>query len=133
MQGNRLNLDKQILGAREFILFGAVYFFLSLIALRSKLLFTPAWFNGTLDGNHSLLLQFNYSNNEQSRLLQFLIPELFHKLFSLNTQDAYILQRWLFVFLALVCFHFYLRKWFSSPISFAGVLFLAAIIITAQS
>lgn len=117
---------------REFSLFVPVYFFLSLIALRDKLLLTAVWFDGTLSGNHNLLLQFNYTNNEQSRLLQFFIPELFRRLFSTSIEDAYILQRWLFIFLTLVCFHFYLRKWFSASVSFAGVLFLAAILPLAN-
>ncbi len=112
---------------REIAVFGSIYFFLSLINLRDKILLTPSWFDGTLRHNHLLLLQFNYTNNEQSRLLQFLVPEFFRWLFSLNIRDAYILQRWLFVFLAFVCFHLYLRKWFNTAVSFAGVVFLAAI------
>lgn len=127
MRSNTLNLAKPSGGAREFFLFGSVYFFLSLIVLRDKLLLTPAWFDGTLENNHNLLVQFSYSNNEQSRILQFLIPELFHRLFSLRIEDAYILQRWLFVMLAFLGFHFYMRKWFSPSASFAGVLFLAAV------
>jgi hypothetical protein len=112
---------------REIAVFGSIYFFLSLINLRDKILLTPSWFEGTLRRNHLLLLQFNYTNNEQSRLLQFLVPEFFRWLFSLNIRDAYILQRWLFILLAFVCFHLYLRKWFSTAVSFAGVVFLAAI------
>ncbi|MCL4531190.1 MAG: hypothetical protein M1282_17510, partial [Chloroflexi bacterium] len=132
VQRETLSHGKRLGRAREILLFGPVYFFLSLIALRDKLLLTPAWFDGTLVTNHNLLLQFHYTNNEQSRLLQFLIPELFHRLFSLGIEDAYVLQRWLFIFLALVCFHVYLGKWFSAAVSFAGVLFLASILPLAN-
>ena len=112
---------------KELLIFGPIYFFLSFINLRVKLYLTPDWFNGVLAYHQKLLLQFNYANNEQSRLLQFYIPETFHRLFSLSIEHAYILQRWIFVFLAFVCFHKYLRKWFSVQESFSGVLFLAAI------
>ncbi len=107
--------------------FVPVYFVLSFIQLRVKLFLTPAWLNGRLNRNHELLLNFSYTNNEQSRLLQFYIPEWFHHLFSIPIQQAYILQRWLFIFLVFICFHKYLRKWFNVPESFSGVLFLAAI------
>ena len=131
MRRDPSNLDKQI-EVKELFLFGLVYFSLSLISLRDKLLLTSAWFDGTLASNHALLMQFNYTNNEQSRLLQFLIPELFHRLLGLGIEDAYILQRWLFIFLAFVFFHVYLRKWFSPVASFAGVLFLAAVLPLAN-
>lgn len=112
---------------RELLKFGWVYFFMTLINLRVKMLLTPAWNDGILERNHKLLLAFQYTNNEQSRLLQFYIPELFRYLFGLSISHAYILQRWLFVFLAFLCFHFYLRKWFDAKLAFVGVLFLAAI------
>jgi hypothetical protein len=60
-------------------------------------------------------------------LLQFYIPELFHRLLSLSVEHSYILQRWIFVFLAFICFHKYLRKWFNQQESFSGVLLLAVI------
>lgn len=119
-------MKKYFLG-KELLIFSPIYFFLSFINLRVKLLVTPDWLNGVLIYHHKLLLQLNYTNNEQSRLLQFYIPELFHRLFSLSIEHAYILQRWMFVFLAFICFHKYLRKWFSVQESFSGVLFLAAI------
>ena len=120
-----LRIDSEWL--RESVLFGGVYLFLALINLRVKLSFTPAWFDGTLERNHYLLLAFQYTNNEQSRLLQFTIPEAFRRLLGLTVPHAYIAQWWLFVFLTLLCFHFYLRKWFDTKLAFAGVLFLAAI------
>ncbi|MBC8505873.1 MAG: hypothetical protein H8D34_13500 [Chloroflexi bacterium] len=100
---------------------------MALINLRAKLYLTPAWFNGTLERNHNLLLAYQYTNNEQSRLLQFYIPEAFRFIFGMSIPNAYILQRWLFVFLALIGFHFFQRKWFDTKTSFAGVLFLASI------
>lgn len=112
---------------RELLLFGGVYSFLALINLRVKLALTPAWFDGTLDMGHYALLAFRYTNNEQSRLLQYYIPEAFRRLLNLSVPHAYIAQWWLFVFLTYLCFHFYLRKWFDSKLAFAGVLFLAAI------
>lgn len=45
----------------------------------------------------------------------------------LSIPDAYMLQRFVFVFLAFLCFHFYMRKWLSPGESFAGVAFLAAV------
>src|SRR5260370_28858725 len=111
----------------ELLKFGSVYFFVALIELQAKLNVTRAWFDGTLDGNHRLLLAFQCTNNEQSRLLQFYIPEAFVRLLGLSVINAYILQRWLFVFLALLCFHAFLRKWFDVGLTFAGVMSLAAI------
>ena len=113
---------------REILLFAPVYFFLSFIELAVKLWLTPSWFNGMLDTNHKLLLQFQYTNNEQSRLLQFYAPEFFHQVFGLTIQHSYMVTRFLFIFLAFACFHLYLRKWFSREAAFAGALFLAAVL-----
>ncbi len=113
--------------ARELLKFGSVYAFVALINLRLKLSLAQAWFDGSLIGNHQQLLAFKYANNEQSRLLQFYIPEAFHRLLGLSVVHSYMLQRWLFVLMAFICFHFYLRKWFSTKLAFAGVMFLAAI------
>ncbi len=112
---------------KELVLFGGVYLFLALINLRVKLLLTPTWFDDTLERNHYLLLAFQHTNNEQSRLLHFYIPEAFRRILGLSVPHAYIVQWWLFVFLTLLCFHFFLRKWFDSKVAFAGVVFLAAI------
>ena len=128
MQADMLRTMKKYFLDKELLTFGLIYFFLSFINLRVKLLVTPDWFNGVLVYCQELLLQFNYTNDEQSRLLQFYIPELFRRLFSLSIEHAYILQRWMFVFLAFICFHKYLRKWFSVQGSFSGVLFLAAMV-----
>ncbi|MEK7136839.1 MAG: hypothetical protein AAB853_01005 [Patescibacteria group bacterium] len=111
----------------EWAIFAPVFFCLTFINLRVKLFFTKDWFNGTLEKNHYLLTAFDYTNNEQSRLLQFYIPEAFHRIFGMTIEHAYILQRFTFIFLAFMLFHFYLRKWFSALESFAGVAFLSAI------
>ncbi len=113
--------------ANEAILFGSIYFILALINLRLKLLVTPAWIDGGLRTLHRALLAFEATNNEQSRLLQFYIPELIRRALHLAPIHSYMIQRWLFVFLALLCFHFYLRKWFDARLAFAGVVTLAAI------
>jgi hypothetical protein len=119
---------KSRIPSRELIVHGLIYVWLSWIDLQLKLYTTPAWFDGTLIRNHNLLLQFRYTNNEQSRLLQFYVPELFHRTLTLSIEHSYMLQRFLFVSLALICFHIYLRRWFDARISFCGVLILAAII-----
>jgi hypothetical protein len=110
---------------REVLLFVPIYFFLSLTNLILKLRMTPEWINGTLDGIHNQLMAFQYANNEQSRLLQFLIPEFLRRVFSLTIESSYALARLLFVFMAFVVFHSFLRKWFSQAESFAGVLILS--------
>jgi len=116
---------KRIFEQRELLLFVPIYFCLSLTNLVLKIHLTPEWTDGTLSGKHNLLMAFQYYNNEQSRLFQFLIPEFFHRLFSIYIESSYALARLLFVFLALVLFHFFLRKWFSQAESFAGVVILS--------
>src|SRR5690606_11401055 len=70
---------------------------------------------------------FEYTNNEQSRLAQYGIPELFVQAFGCHVETAYIIQRWVFVAVAFVCFHLYLRKWFSEAFCFLNVVLLAAV------
>jgi len=112
---------------REVWPFVPIYLALSLINLILKIRATPAWFDGELARNHESLLRFTYTNNEQSRLFQFLIPELFVRLFGLSVEHAYLVQRLGFVWLAFVLFHIYMRHWFDAGRSFAGVVLLAAI------
>ena len=112
---------------REAFTFGLIYFFLSFINLRSKLVVTVSWYDGMLKQMHNALLAFQYTNNEQSRLFQFYIPELIRQIFHISIPYAYIVQRWLFVFLAFLLFHFYLKKWFDTKGAFAGVVLMAAI------
>jgi hypothetical protein len=125
MKSKFASLFTRLFHNREVWLFVPIYFFLSLTNLILKLRMTPAWMDGTLVNNHNALMAFQYTNNEQSRLLQFLIPEFFHRAFSLSIVSSYALARLLFVFLAFIVFHFYLRKWFSQAESFAGVVILS--------
>lgn len=111
----------------NYLVYIPLYLVFSFLTLVVKLRLTPAWFNGNLVRNHKSLLEFTYTNNEQSRILQFQIPEFFHQVFGFSIVDSYMLQRWLFVALALIVFHVFLRAWFSSIRSFACVMTLLAI------
>lgn len=103
-----------------------IYFFLSFTELILKLRHAPAWQNGTLVDNHNQLMAFQYFNNEQSRILQFLVPAALHQVFDFSIITSYAISRLIFVFLAFVFFHYFLRKWFSPIASFAGVMILSA-------
>lgn len=112
---------------REAWQFGLIYFGLAMIELRLKVLLTPAWTDGTLAKNHIALMAFEFTNNEQSRILQYWIPETIRTIFNLRIEPGYAVQRWAFVFAAFLAFHFFLRKWFRPGAAFAGVAFLAAV------
>jgi hypothetical protein len=71
------------------------------------------------------MMAFQFTNNEQSRLLQFLPPEFLRSVFSLSIETSYAVTRLLFVFLAFVAFHYFLRKWFTPLESLAGVAILS--------
>ena len=105
---------------------GGVYLVLALINVRLKILFTEQWLDGSLERIHGLCMAFLSINHDQSRVLQFWIPELLVKMLEVSVPDAYMLQRWIFVFLAFCCFHLYLREWFDRIGAFSGVVFLAA-------
>lgn len=110
----------------EAITYIPIYFFISFSDLVLKLRHAPAWQNGTLVENHNLLMAFLYYNNEQSRILQFLVPEALHRIFDFSIITSYAIARLIFVFLAFVVFHRFLRKWFTPIASFAGVMILSA-------
>jgi len=112
---------------RELLVFAPIYVWLSFINYAIKVWLTPSWFVW-LEYNHAASLRFEFTNNEQSRLLQFYVPELFHQFFGTTIQHSYALARLTFVFLTYIVFHRYLRKWFSAAEAFAGVALLAAII-----
>ena len=113
---------------KEFWVFIPIYFFVSFIELTLKLeTVYGIWFKGALADIHRHLLAFEYYNNEQSRLLQWVIPQAIIKITQLSIPHAYMVQRFAFVFLAFLCFHYYMRKWLSPGESFAGVAFLAAV------
>lgn len=109
----------------ERVIFSLIYFSLSVTALSLKIHQTPAWYSGLLISNHQKLMAIQFTNNEQSRLLQFLVPEFFHRVLGIYIENGYALARLLFVFLAFLSFHFFLRKWFSPAESFVGVLILS--------
>lgn len=107
-----LKKDKSTYISYAFLLLGT--FVLSYISLYLKLEVTPSWTNGTLEHNHILLMNFEYTNNEQSRLFQFLIPEFFSKAIGLSIVKAYMLQRILFVWVTFFLFFIFLQKWFTN-------------------
>jgi len=113
---------------KEFWVFIPIYFFISFIELTMKLgAVYGVWFKGTLADNHRLLWSFQYYNNEQSRLLQWVVPQAIIEITHISIPHAYMVQRFVFVFLAYLVFHFYMRKWLTAGESFAGVAFLAAV------
>ncbi|KAB8141042.1 hypothetical protein F8S13_21220 [Chloroflexia bacterium SDU3-3] len=121
-----LKLQRPSPHIRTYTIFASIYFFLAFIQLSLKIHLTPNWTNGTLDSTHQQLMAFQYANNEQSRLLQFIVPEILHRLLNISIINAYIIQRWMFTFLMFLGFHLYLRAWFDDKLAFGCVLFLAA-------
>lgn len=115
----------------EAVTYIPIYFFISFTDLILKLRHAPAWQNGTLVENHNLLMAFQYYNNEQSRILQFLVPEALHRIFDTSIITSYAIARLAFVFLAFVVFHNFLRKWFSPIASFAGVMILSSALMVS--
>lgn len=87
---------------------------LALATLWIKLALTPAWFDGSLMRNHSQLLAFQYTNNEQSRILQFLVPELLIRSCGVGVVTAYIIQRFCFTLLTLYLFYHFTQKWLTA-------------------
>ncbi|CAM1374666.1 hypothetical protein [Tenacibaculum xiamenense] len=102
---------------------------LTIIIVKLKLIITPSWFSGALENNHKLLLDFNFTNNEQSRLFQFFIPEFFITIFKIDIIKAYILQRALFTFLTFFAFFYFCKKWFNNIQSFICVFLFGLVMI----
>ena len=100
---------------------------LAVINLGLKLYDTPSWFDGTLARNHQYLLDFSYFNNEQSRLLQFLIPEALVRTFGVSVELAYIVQRLVFVLATFCLFYRYATKWFDAREALACVVIMACL------
>jgi len=88
-------------------------FTLALINLHLKLIKTPSWFNGNLVLMHKLLMLFWYTNNEQSRILQFFIPEFFIRSLDVSIITAYVIQRLLFTTITIYLFFYFSLKWLS--------------------
>jgi hypothetical protein len=124
----RLPIERWIGRNRQMLFILPLYAFLSLISLRLKLAMAPLWLTGHIVAKHQALLDGTHPNNEQSRLLQYLIPEGMRLLFGAGVANAYAFQRWLFIFLAFAVFHQLMRRWFRPALCFAGVSLLAALI-----
>jgi hypothetical protein len=94
---------------------------LSFLNLRMKLVVTPAFFDGTLEHNHHLLTAFDYSNNEQSRLLRVTRdrPRL-AEFWQWDTNLSYLRQQW-----QLSPFGWY-KATFYFPVFMFGALWLFA-------
>lgn len=113
---------------RDHITIVILCFVLTIFNCYLKLVSTPTWFDGTLERNHNLLLNFAYANNEQSRLLQFLIPQVFIQLFDLSIPWAYVLQRFIFTFLTFLLFNVFCKKWLNGTQALLCTLTIALLI-----
>jgi hypothetical protein len=112
---------------RELLWLAPLFATYSFVLLKIKLDLTPGWFGGLLVRNHARLLDFSYSNNEQSRLLQFYVPEALHRLFGLTIPDSYLLARFVFVLLAFLAMHLFCRAFFDRAGAALCVSVLAAL------
>lgn len=97
---------------KELLWLAPLYATFSFVQLKLKLAVTSTWTSGHLVKNHHRLLDFDYTNNEQSRILQFYLPEALHQLLRVSVPNAYLIQRGLFVFAAFMVMHAYCRGWF---------------------
>lgn len=108
--------------------------FLAWITYHLKVATTPAWNDGTLELVHERLVHFSHVNNEQSRLLQYGIPEGLHRLLHVEVRTAYALQRLVFTSLALFLLLGFTRRWLNDAAAFAAtVLFALLITYTARN
>ncbi len=107
------------------LVFFIIFAFTAVHLTEVKITMTPAWTDGTLDHNHQSLLAGTFTNNEQSRLFQFLVPEFFRRTIGYTVQESYELQRRLFTFLSFALFFLYARKWLSQELAFLSVMLLA--------
>jgi hypothetical protein len=123
-----LRLPRWIGHDRQWLMILPLYAFLSVISVRLKIAMAPLWLTGHLVGKHQALLDGTHPNNEQSRLLQYLFPEAIRMVTGASVANAYVFQRWLFIFLAFAVFHQFMRRWLRPALCFAGVLLLAALI-----
>lgn len=108
----------------------AIYALFSWVHFKQKVAVTPQFFSGILANNHRLLMNLQYTNNEQSRILQFLIPEAIRTLLFVSVEHAYEIQRFTFVFLTFLFFDRYLRKWFRPAEALAGVCMMSTLIMS---
>lgn len=113
---------------RRELLLAPVYAGLSLISLRAKLAAAPLWLGEHMVQKHASLLAGTHPNNEQSRVLQWLVPEAIRQLTGVSVAGAYAFARWLFVFLAFVAFDRFLRPFFRPALRFGAVALLAGLL-----
>ncbi len=107
------------------LVFFIIFAFTAVHLTEVKIAMTPAWTDGTLVHNHQSLLNFTFTNNEQSRLFQYYVPEFFVRTIGYSIPEAYELQRRLFTFLSFALFFLFARKWLSRELSFLSVMLLA--------
>lgn len=74
---------------------------LAFLCVRTRLFLAPTWFDGTLEYNHELLLRGQYFNNEQSRPLQYLLPELLRRVAGLSVPHCYAVVHFLLLWASL--------------------------------
>jgi hypothetical protein len=113
---------------RRDLLLAPVYAGLSLISLRLKLAAAPLWLTEHMVQKHQSLLAGTHPNNEQSRVLQWLVPEAIRAVTGASIPGAYAFVRWLFVFLAFVAFDAFLRPFLRPALRFGAVALLAALL-----
>jgi len=102
--------------------------FLAWVTYHLKVATTAAWTDGTLDIVHARLITFDFVNNEQSRVLQYGIPEALVQVCGLSVRSAYTLQRLVFTTLALFTFARFLRCWLRPGAAFACVALYALLV-----
>ena len=102
--------------------------FLAWVTYHLKVATTPAWTDGTLEWVHKQLVALDYVNNEQSRLLQYGIPETLVRICGISVRSAYTVQRLAFTTLTLFVFALFLRRWLRPGAAF-GCIALYALLI----
>ncbi|MBL7938767.1 MAG: hypothetical protein JNL43_05355 [Flavobacteriales bacterium] len=122
-----MNALRRSLTERNLWLF-LVCAFLAWVTYHLKVATTPAWMDGTLEWVHKQLVALDYVNNEQSRLLQYGIPEALVRVCGISVRSAYTVQRLIFTTLALSVFAVFLRRWLKPGAGFVCVVLYALLI-----
>lgn len=102
--------------------------FLAWITYHLKVATTTAWTDGSLEWVHKQLVALDYVNNEQSRVLQYAIPQTLSQLTGITVRSAYMVQRLVFTTLALLVFTRYCRHWLRPGTAVAGTVLYALLI-----
>lgn len=89
---------------------------------------STSWTNGSLEYVHKQLTTFDYVNNEQSRVLQWGIPQLLVHATGIEVRHAYALQRLVFTTLALFVFHGFALRWLRPGAALACIALYAVLI-----